>query len=382
MAKEKTVFLNFADPDQDTQKKEFVEALSKLKASGVSQISCWLAERNADQIHHIQSQCKSLGLSMVGAVFPAIIFEGTLKSEGCLINPLPDSCLALLISCNNRTPESISEQVAQLEADHSQGNTTNTPPNLFLIFDAQQPNISNILDHLYLKLHNRVRYSGTNAGSETFLPMPCLFDQDQQLGYGLWALLYATPFDIALAHGYKNFEPITATSTTGNRIHSINWRNAFEVYQEEIAKRYQQKVTQDNFYDFATHFPFGIMRLSGQPLVRIPVAVEEDGTLVCVGDIPEHTVISLLQGVEADSTETLDILAKQLGNPAPEYQVFYCAGRRMHLGDTVNQELNLLTKRLPETNLSGALSLGEICNDDGQGYPLFHNAAIVCCPWA
>lgn len=371
-----TGFIHFSELGQDTQQDELNQILSLLKASGTQQISCWLAEKNADQIPLLQELCKAQGLQLVGAVFPALIFEGALRNEGCLLKALPEACQTTLISCAHRTPDAITDQIAQLEFSH-----TGKPPNLFLIFDAQQPNISDILDHLYLKLHNNVRYTGCNAGSETFQPMPCLFDQDQQLGYGLWALLYETEFDTALAHGYKNFEPITATSTTGNRIHSINWRNAFEVYQEEIAKRYQQVVTADNFYDFATHFPFGIMRMSGQPLVRIPVAVEEDGTLVCVGDIPEHTVISLLQGVEADSTTTLDLLAKQLGNPAPDYQVFYCAGRRMHLGDETNRELQRLTERFPESNLSGALSLGEICNDDGQGYPLFHNAAIVCCPW-
>lgn len=371
-----TGFINFSELGQDTQQNELNQALSTLKASGASQISCWLAEKNADQIPLIQSLCKTQGLQLVGAVFPALIFEGALQNEGCLLKALPESCQTTLISCEHLTPDAITDQIAHLEISQ-----TGKQPNLFLVFDAQQPNISDILDQLYLKLHNSVRYSGSNAGSETFQPMPCLFDQDQQLGYGLWALLYETEFDTALAHGYKNFEPITATSTTGNRIHSINWRNAFEVYQEEIAKRYQQKVTADNFYDFATHFPFGIMRMSGQPLVRIPVAVEEDGTLVCVGDIPEHTVISLLQGVEADGTETLDLLAKQLQKPAPEYQVFYCAGRRMHLGEETNRELKLLTEHFPQANLSGALSLGEISNDDGQGYPLFHNAAIVCCPW-
>lgn len=371
-----TGFINFSELSQDTQQDELNQALSTLKASGASQISCWLAEKNADQIPLIQSLCQAKGLQVVGAVFPALIFEGALRSEGCLLKALPESCQTTLISCEHQTPDAITDQIAQLEISQ-----TDKQPNLFLVFDAQQPNISDILDQLYLKLHNSVRYSGSNAGSETFQPMPCLFDQDRQLGYGLWALLYETEFDTALAHGYKNFEPITATSTTGNRIHSINWHNAFEVYQEEIAKRFQQKVTADNFYDFATHFPFGIMRMSGQPLVRIPVAVEEDGTLVCVGDIPEHTVISLLQGVEADSTETLDLLAKQLQKPAPEYQVFYCAGRRMHLGEKTNRELELLTEHFPQASLSGALSLGEISNDDGQGYPLFHNAAIVCCPW-
>jgi coenzyme F420-reducing hydrogenase gamma subunit len=50
---------------------------------------------------------------------------------------------------------------------------------LFMLFDAMIPNIASILDGLYLSLADRVRYVGVNAGSETFQPMPCLFDQDR-----------------------------------------------------------------------------------------------------------------------------------------------------------------------------------------------------------
>jgi len=34
------------------------------------------------------------------------------------------------------------------------------------------------------------------------------------------------------------------------------------------------------------HFPFGIIRANHEVLVRIPVALEEDGSLFCVGEVP------------------------------------------------------------------------------------------------
>jgi hypothetical protein len=30
----------------------------------------------------------------------------------------------------------------------------------------------------------------------------------------------------------------------------------------------------------------------------------------------------------------------------------------------------------------GALSLGEVANDQGEGYPRFHNATLVAMPWS
>ena len=68
------------------------------------------------------------------------------------------------------------------------GSTTETKPSLFLIFDAMVPNIASVVDGIYLALANRVEYAGVNAGSETFQPMPCLFDGERVVGNGLLGL--------------------------------------------------------------------------------------------------------------------------------------------------------------------------------------------------
>ena len=60
---------------------------------------------------------------------------------------------------------------------------------------------------------------------------------------------------------------------------------------------------------------------------------------------------------------------------------FYCAGRRMHLGDGALQEVSELVRRTGVATLSGALSLGEIGSTHAGAYPLFHNATLVCTPW-
>ena len=64
-----------------------------------------------------------------------------------------------------------------------------------------------------------------------------------------------------------------------------------------------------------------------------------------------------------------------------ELLVFYCAGRRLHLGERARGELALLQERSEAARLGGALSLGEIGHSLQWGCPLFHNAALVCCRW-
>ena len=62
--------------------------------------------------------------------------------------------------------------------------------------------------------------------------------------------------------------------------------------------------------------------------------------------------------------------------------LFYCAGRRMHLGlDAATLELQRFATATQAAQIAGALSLGEIGGSTVRGYPLFHNATLVAASW-
>jgi len=187
-----------------------------------------------------------------------------------------------------------------------------------------------------------------------------------------------------LEHGYQAPEhTVYATTTDGNRIAQIDWRPAFEVYQELVQERYGVAMTPENFYQLAVHYPFGIVRANHQVLVRIPVALNDDGSLHCVGEVPANAVLTLLEQPQVDSPEMLRVLTQGLtvlhGETADtELLLFYCAGRRLHLGlDAASAELVEFGRRSAAARVAGALSLGEIGGSTQNGYPLFHNAALV-----
>jgi hypothetical protein len=182
-----------------------------------------------------------------------------------------------------------------------------------------------------------------------------------------------------MEHGFAAPEEmVAATSTEGNRIASIDWRPAFDVYRERVGAQYGVEITKENFYTYAVHFPFGIMRASGEVLVRIPVALEDDGSLFCVGEVPEHSVLTLLEAPKAEQREAVQALGRRMGSEGGEILTFYCAGRRMHLTDAAPAELAALSEATGATGLFGALSLGEIGPCREGGYPLFHNACLLC----
>ncbi|HET7775140.1 MAG TPA: FIST C-terminal domain-containing protein, partial [Azospira sp.] len=262
---------------------------------------------------------------------------------------------------------------------------SDTEATLFCVFDALVPNIATHLDAWYLALADRVHYAGVNAGSESFVSIPCLFDNERCIADGVLLQLLPGHAGAILEHGFPVPEQvITATSASGNRIVQIDWRPALEVYREMMASQYGVAIDRDNFYTYAVHFPFGILRADGEVLVRIPVALDEAGGIFCVGEIPPNSVLTLLDARSAagQAVPPLASLLRGQAREAAEFLLFYCAGRRMHMGEEgMAGELAELARQCGQSRLFGAISLGEIGAATCGGYPLFHNATLVGIPW-
>lgn len=344
-------------------------------------VIAFLPESERPRLSTIQALFQENATPLVGAIFPAILVDGRFHSDGILLYRFDRMPHYLLREGFAREGEALVEASATLATDiERQLEGENGTTSLFLLFDAMLPHIGQILEELYLQLADQVHYMGINAGSESFQPMPCLFDANRVIQDGVLALLLPDNPGAVLEHGYQVPEElIAATSTDGNRIISIDWRPAFEVYAERVKAQYGVAITTENFYQYAVHFPFGIIRADSEVLVRIPVALVEDGSLFCVGEIPPNAILTLLEAPSAESAHTTELLAEHFSttdNMSP--LTFYCAGRRLHLGqEAAHTELQSLSSRLGNARLYGALSLGEIGSSRRGGYPLFHNAALV-----
>ncbi|MEN8177658.1 MAG: FIST C-terminal domain-containing protein [Pseudomonadota bacterium] len=347
-----------------------------------------LPERENDNLHILQACCRNQDIPLAGAIFPALLIGNEFHQEGVLLFRFDQWVPSFLIPEINDGQSPAEEKIAQVIIPAIEATTPDAAKQaLYLIFDGLLPNIASILEGLYLQLSDRVSYAGVNAGSETFQPMPCLFDTDRVVGGGALCLLVPGQNVTVLEHGYTAPKHVmNATSTDGNQIISIDWRPAFEVYQKIIKQEYGIALTQENFYHYAVHFPFGIPRANEDVVVRIPVVLNEDGSLFCVGEVPENAMLVLLRAPEADEGRCISRLAASLQANNGSLQgrsilTFYCAGRRMHLGESSLQELTNLQQETGAAYLAGALSLGEIGSTGESDYPMFHNATLVCTPW-
>lgn len=343
-----------------------------------------LPELEKTKIPQLQAWCNEAGVALAGALFPQLIVGGALRDYGAILLRVRAAPPLLLLE-NVACPEAVERVCGEVTAYVETNLTGNDEAALFSIFDALVPNIATHLDSWYRTLADRVRYFGVNAGNERFVSEPCLFDSERFVANGVAVQLLPGHPGACLEHGYAlPAHAITATSATGNSIVQIDWRPALEVYRDLMREHYGVAIDRENFYTHAVHFPFGILRADGEVLVRIPVALGDMGEIVCIGEIQPNSLLTLLDA-RAGAGKAAAALAADLARQGTrvagdDLLLFYCAGRRLHIGTGVSDELAAVARQTGAREVVGALSLGEIGSARSDGYPLFHNATLVAAP--
>ncbi|MCL2636456.1 MAG: histidine kinase, partial [Betaproteobacteria bacterium] len=254
-----------------------------------------LPEAEKARVGDLQSGCCARGLDLLGAIFPTLLTEQGFTTGGVTLVSIENSTGHFLVPDLAVQPACAAERIAAAVTQACQADGHPGPRQLFLVFDSMLPSTASILAELFDRLKHDFTYAGVNAGSESFQPMPCLFDNQRLLGDGVIGMILDGGTQIAVQHGYPVAKSaMRATSTAGNRIDKIDGQPAMTVYQQVIAAEFGIRLSADNFYDYAVHYPFGLVG-SLEILVRIPVAFSEDGSIFCVGEVPANSMLRLLK---------------------------------------------------------------------------------------
>lgn len=238
----------------------------------------------------------------------------------------------------------------------------------------------------------RVRYAGGGAG-DNLRPLATR----QVLGgrvlreAAVAALLLGPgPFGVALAHGWCPVSlPLIVTRARGNTIEELDWQEATAVYARSLAAYDPEaagRLAGEGFAAVSLRYPLGIPQARGGDsyVVRDPIRAGPDGSLTCVGEVPENAVVRLMSADREDMAAAAEAAAAAAraelgGRPAAGGLLFYCVSRRLLLGDGCRRELAAVQGALGEgVPLAGCLTFGEIGAAAG-GPPAFHNKSLVVC---
>lgn len=195
-------------------------------------------------------------------------------------------------------------------------------------------------------------------------------------------ILSSKPIGLGVEHGWiPATGPMRVTEAAGMRVTSFDGAPAIEAYELHAAAS-GQTLDRDDPLPFFLHNVLGINTPAGFKL-RVPLAVEEDGSLLFAAEVPEGATTSIMRtssdsAVAAASSATQTALS-QLGEHKPQVALFFdCVATRLRMGDDFNLELDAIRTELGGASFAGCNTHGQIARGDRQ-FTGFHNCTAVVC---
>ena len=310
-------------------------------------------------------------MKFYGAVVPSVIFEEQYSNTAIVSADLKDCSEVFFI-----------KDMMNFELNKDKFNSFDS---MTVILDGLSPNITNFLETLFQSLPENSEIIGGGAGKLTLKQEPVIFSNE-----GIYqdaALLVASEskLNVGVQNGWEFLAgPFIASSAEKNILKSLNFQNAFETYKAIVEEDSGMTFNEDNFFDISKAYPFGIVKFNKEIIVRDPIAKDENGHMVLVGDIEQNSTVNILKGDKnsliASSAKAveiaLDCAKKDELCTFNDVMIFDCISRSIFLEEDFSKELAVVKKEIKNKKLFGALTLGEIANN-GNEYINFYNKTCV-----
>lgn len=346
--------------------------------SGCRSLCLLGCDANAWQSDELTPILKAQQLPLIGGIFPEVIYQNANHNSGFVLVGLEESITPVVV-------EGLSDNSTDFEAFLDQAIKEDQAFESMLVFvDGLASRVGEFVDSLFALFGSEVDYIGGGAGSLSFESKPCVMTNQGVFQDAAALALLSTPKAVQVGHGWQPFaQGHVVTSVEKNLIQEIDYRNALEVYEEVIhAKTHEHTpLTAENFFGIAQSFPLGIKRAHGEHVVRDPIAISDEGGLICVGELSVGDHIDILTAEPhdlIDSTQMLSLKSAECSKQVPNGVLFIdCISRALFLKDKFGDELSAARNAFPEsTPVFGVLVLGEIANS-GMGYLEFYNKTSV-----
>ena len=189
------------------------------------------------------------------------------------------------------------------------------------------------------------------------------------------------PFGVGIRHGFRPYGPPTlVTRARGATAIELDYECAYEAYRRAVQGR-GERVSLDNFAAFAMTHPLGIPQADGEHVIRDPLSVGADGSLRCVAEVPDGSLVRVMAGdCEALVAAALAAAATAragVGSDVAGALVFDCVSRWVMLKGQMHRELDAFREGLGgAVPVLGCLTFGEV-GALGGGVPQLHNKTAV-----
>lgn len=308
---------------------------------------------------------ESIDAKWMGAIFPAIFAGKALYENKAFVCEL--SCLASM--------QWIGEK--DIDTDYCPKDGCET---YMAIVDGLSPNVTETLEYVYDNTPENTVMFGGGAGCLGERTHAYMYNGKDYTQRGMILLSTRRSFSLGVQHGYHSLENYSmVTKSYKNKIISIDGKDAFYFYVQEVKKHFGKEVNEKNLFQIGLEHPLMFEYTFGEKIVRVPMAT--DGTsLFMVGEVSADTIITLGTVLQKDlliATQKATRNALEGLTSKPELgMVFTCVGREKFSYENFQKELDTIADELSGLDFVGALSLGEIANNS-TGNLEFYNCTCV-----
>jgi methyl-accepting chemotaxis protein len=190
-----------------------------------------------------------------------------------------------------------------------------------------------------------------------------------------------SPWGVGVNHGLRSTtKQMRVTKAVGNVIHELDGEPAFRVYARHAAAR-GIELTPENAAPYLIGNELGIHFFDRIIRARAPLAVGSDGSLSCAAEVPQGSLVSILDGetksmVEAARIAALEAKERLGSSEAAGVLLFDCVCRGMILKDDFHREIDAVRSIFGDVPTAGFLTYGEIARYRGR-LDGWHNATAV-----
>lgn len=250
--------------------------------------------------------------------------------------------------------------------------------------DALAGHTDTLVEQLTLRTGGDYRFFGGGAGDDGRFQTTHVFVGTQAYTNAVSALEIVSrkPVGIGVAHGWQPAsDPYRVTESQGSRLASLNGAPAIEAFRDYAAKT-GQRLDEKDPLGFFLHNVIGIRGDAGFRL-RVPLGVQDDGSILCAAAVPEGSVVHIMKTTNASAVQaarqaTEAALAAIAGERPAAAFVFDCVATRLRLGREFEDELAACTRLLEPAGFVGCNTYGQIARAEGQ-FSGFHNCTAVVC---
>jgi len=366
-------------PSYLNTEKEFIEQINSLDSNqNVQSILILVAENNNCRLEAIEPVIKACKTCIIGGIFPQIIFESELISNGIVLIPLSFALQSLVFDFKNSIDVCIADITDFVSKISSEEKT------LYIFVDAFGHKKDAYIDCIFNFFGTSVKYIGGCCGSISFEMCPCVITNDGIIeNAGVFALS-PSPISLGVAHGWKAIsDPMKVTNVVNNKISTLNWESAIEIYKTIVENHSGKKFEDNTFYDIAKSYPLGIVKIDGDYAIRQILSANQID-LTCSDRVELFEYVSIMYADKDDllfaADSAMNMISENLEITNNDNNLIFCVdciARKLFLDTDFSRELDIFSKNGP---VYGVISLGEIANHGNEILEVYNNT-IALASW-